>query len=183
MLLAAVERVFAEIPQRVGVIERLPQDQVRQPTVVLDELLLARLLRWNRRGSVDAVVISRTFACLDDDGVVSFETGPGESLLEIKLVVLKIQHERPSNVPAWNGGVGVGICNRGQVSPCNLSSSVSIPRNASAPPIAVTAASMTSRAFIWERPAKVFVGSAPVARPEHNIRIRKYLRTAVSSRD
>jgi hypothetical protein len=36
----AFEGVFAEVAQRVRVVERLAQDQVRQPAVVLGELLL-----------------------------------------------------------------------------------------------------------------------------------------------
>jgi hypothetical protein len=58
-------------------------------------------------------------------------------------------------VPDSNGGAAVGICKRGQVSPSKRRRTTSIDRNASAPPIAATAASSTLRAVACERSARV----------------------------
>jgi hypothetical protein len=70
---------------------RLAQQQLRHATVVLHELLLARLRGRNRCDRVRAIVVVRAFAGLDHDGVVAVEPRATDFLLELQAIVLQIQ--------------------------------------------------------------------------------------------
>ncbi len=91
---AALEVVLAQVAQRVRAVERLAQQQVRQPAVVLDELLLGRLLRRDRRDGLRAVVVGVPGTADDGDRGVAVEAEAAELLVEAQAVVLEVEQQR-----------------------------------------------------------------------------------------
>jgi hypothetical protein len=88
----AIDRVFAHVPQRGIPLKRRAQDERREPTLVLRELLLLRVHRVDRRGRPVQQVEGLALAARQHDACVPAEAGPSIGLHDRQTVLFQVDH-------------------------------------------------------------------------------------------